>query len=76
MLVLPPRHASPRFSGAPVTSASLQSLCLTRDTQYLVLGASVASVTHTSKELSFQVTLAIRHRGDGGGDCGSRGQRC
>ncbi|NXL84452.1 MIS factor, partial [Alectura lathami] len=46
--------------------AQEQSLCLARDTQYLVLGASVAAVTRTSEELSFQVSLAIRHRGDGG----------
>ncbi|XP_035425586.1 muellerian-inhibiting factor [Cygnus atratus] len=46
--------------------AQEQSLCLARDTQYLVLGASVASVTRTSEELSFQASLAIRHRGDGG----------
>ncbi|NXC44535.1 MIS factor, partial [Penelope pileata] len=43
-----------------------QSLCLTRDTQYLVLGASVAAVTRSSEELSFQASLEIRHRGDGG----------
>ncbi|NXK14316.1 MIS factor, partial [Herpetotheres cachinnans] len=43
-----------------------QSLCLARDTQYLVLGAAVASVTRTSEQLSFQATLAIRHRGEGG----------
>ncbi|XP_067168869.1 muellerian-inhibiting factor [Apteryx mantelli] len=42
-----------------------QSLCLSRDTQYLVLGASVASVTRTDEQLSFEVSLAIRHRGDG-----------
>ncbi|XP_050766576.1 muellerian-inhibiting factor [Gymnogyps californianus] len=43
-----------------------QSLCLTRDTQYLVLGATVASVTRTSEQLSFEASLAIRHRGEGG----------
>ncbi|XP_074019817.1 muellerian-inhibiting factor [Numenius arquata] len=43
-----------------------QSLCLARDTQYLVLGATVASVTRTSEELSFQASLAIRRRGEGG----------
>ncbi|KFV74088.1 Muellerian-inhibiting factor, partial [Struthio camelus australis] len=42
-----------------------QSLCLSRDTQYLVLGASVASVTRTDEQLSFEVSLAIRHRGNG-----------
>ncbi|OXB61651.1 hypothetical protein ASZ78_006339 [Callipepla squamata] len=46
--------------------AQEQSLCLTGDTQYLLLGASVAAVTRSSEELSFQVSLAIRHRGDGG----------
>ncbi|NXI97001.1 MIS factor, partial [Psophia crepitans] len=43
-----------------------QSLCLTRDTQYLVLGAAVASVSRTSEQLSFEASLAIRHRGEGG----------
>ncbi|NXJ70823.1 MIS factor, partial [Rostratula benghalensis] len=43
-----------------------QSLCLARDTQYLVLGATIASVTRTSEELSFQASLAIRRRGQGG----------
>ncbi|NXD17289.1 MIS factor, partial [Nothocercus nigrocapillus] len=43
-----------------------QSLCLSRDTQYLVLGASVASVNRTDEQLSFEVSLAIRHRGDAG----------
>ncbi|NXP08909.1 MIS factor, partial [Thinocorus orbignyianus] len=43
-----------------------QTLCLTRDTQYLVLGATVASITRTSEELSFQASLAIRRRGEGG----------
>ncbi|NXR02083.1 MIS factor, partial [Sagittarius serpentarius] len=43
-----------------------QSLCLTRDTQYLVLGAAVASVTRTSEQLGFEASLAIRHRGEGG----------
>ncbi|KAK4807925.1 hypothetical protein QYF61_011790 [Mycteria americana] len=43
-----------------------QSLCLARDTQYLVLGAAVASVTRTSEQLSFEASLAIRHRGEGG----------
>ncbi|NWW48680.1 MIS factor, partial [Pedionomus torquatus] len=43
-----------------------QSLCLARDTQYLVLGATVASVTRSSEELSFQASLAIRRRGEGG----------
>uniref|UniRef100_A0A8C0FPU8 Muellerian-inhibiting factor n=1 Tax=Bubo bubo TaxID=30461 RepID=A0A8C0FPU8_BUBBB len=43
-----------------------QSLCLARDTQYLVLGAAVASVTRTSEQLSFEASLAIRHREEGG----------
>ncbi|NXX07461.1 MIS factor, partial [Larus smithsonianus] len=43
-----------------------QSLCLARDTQYLVLGATVASVARSSEQLSFQASLAIRRRGDGG----------
>ncbi|NWH60948.1 MIS factor, partial [Geococcyx californianus] len=43
-----------------------QSLCLSKDTQYLVLGASVASVTRSSEQLSFEASLAIRHRGEGG----------
>ncbi|NXS40252.1 MIS factor, partial [Balaeniceps rex] len=43
-----------------------QSLCLARDTQYLVLGAAVASVTRSSEQLSFQASLAIRRRGEGG----------
>ncbi|XP_074784203.1 muellerian-inhibiting factor [Athene noctua] len=43
-----------------------QSLCLTRDTRYLVLGAAVASVTRSSEQLSFEASLAIRHRGGAG----------
>uniref|UniRef100_A0A8C4ULT1 Muellerian-inhibiting factor n=1 Tax=Falco tinnunculus TaxID=100819 RepID=A0A8C4ULT1_FALTI len=43
-----------------------QSLCLAGDTQYLVLGAAVASVTRSSEQLSFQAALGIRHRGQGG----------
>ncbi|NXX63464.1 MIS factor, partial [Scopus umbretta] len=43
-----------------------QSLCLTRDTQYLVLGAAVASVTRTNEQLSFQASLEIRRHGEGG----------
>ncbi|NXS59223.1 MIS factor, partial [Brachypteracias leptosomus] len=46
--------------------AQEQSLCLARDTQYLVLGAAVASVTRTDEELSFQASLVIRHRWEGG----------
>ncbi|XP_071583676.1 muellerian-inhibiting factor [Heliangelus exortis] len=43
-----------------------QSICLARDTKYLVLEATVASVTHSSEQLSFQASLAIRRRGEGG----------
>ncbi|NXL38515.1 MIS factor, partial [Glaucidium brasilianum] len=43
-----------------------QSLCLTRDTQYLVLGAAGASITRSSEQLSFEAALAIRHRGRAG----------
>ncbi|XP_068276935.1 muellerian-inhibiting factor [Nyctibius grandis] len=46
--------------------AQEQSFCLTRDTQYLVLAAAVASVTRSSEQLSFEASLAIRHRGEGG----------
>ncbi|NXT27603.1 MIS factor, partial [Syrrhaptes paradoxus] len=47
--------------------AQAQSLCLTGDTRYLVLGAAVASVTRSSQELGFQASLEIRQRGDGAG---------
>ncbi|XP_010564919.1 PREDICTED: muellerian-inhibiting factor [Haliaeetus leucocephalus] len=43
-----------------------QSLCLARDTRYLVLGAAVASVTRSSEQLSFEASLAIRRGGEGG----------
>uniref|UniRef100_A0A8C0B485 Muellerian-inhibiting factor n=1 Tax=Buteo japonicus TaxID=224669 RepID=A0A8C0B485_9AVES len=43
-----------------------QSLCLARDTQYLVLGAAVASVARSSEQLSFEASLAIRRGGEGG----------
>ncbi|XP_074933117.1 muellerian-inhibiting factor [Phalacrocorax aristotelis] len=43
-----------------------QSLCLTRDTQYLVLGAAIASVTRTSEQLSFEASLVIRRHREGG----------
>ncbi|XP_054661525.1 muellerian-inhibiting factor [Grus americana] len=43
-----------------------QRLCLARATQYLVLGAAVASVTRTSEQLSFEASLAIRHRQEPG----------
>ncbi|NXW63168.1 MIS factor, partial [Eurystomus gularis] len=46
--------------------AQEQSLCLARATQYLVLGAAVAAVTRTSEQLSFQASLGIRHRREGG----------
>ncbi|NXJ83728.1 MIS factor, partial [Trogon melanurus] len=43
-----------------------QSLCLTSDTQFLVLGAAVTSVTRSSEQLSFEASLVIRHHGEGG----------
>ncbi|NXH16345.1 MIS factor, partial [Bucco capensis] len=43
-----------------------QSLCLARATQYVVLEATTASVTRSSEQLSFEASLAIRHRGEGG----------
>uniref|UniRef100_A0A8C8SB64 Muellerian-inhibiting factor n=1 Tax=Pelusios castaneus TaxID=367368 RepID=A0A8C8SB64_9SAUR len=43
-----------------------QALCLSRDTRYLLLGASVASANYTHKHLSFDVSLAIWRHGDGG----------
>ncbi|NWY06671.1 MIS factor, partial [Nothoprocta ornata] len=43
-----------------------QSLCLSRDTRYLVLGAAAAAVNRTDEQLSFEVSLALRHRGDAG----------
>ncbi|XP_075632660.1 muellerian-inhibiting factor [Balearica regulorum gibbericeps] len=43
-----------------------QRLCLARATQYLVLGAAVASVTRTSEQLSFEASLAIRQRREPG----------
>ncbi|NXU56297.1 MIS factor, partial [Turnix velox] len=46
--------------------AQEQSFCLTSDTQYLVLGATIESVTRSSEQLSFQASLAIRRRGEGG----------
>ncbi|XP_053905913.1 muellerian-inhibiting factor [Cuculus canorus] len=46
--------------------AQEQSFCLSRDTRYLVLGAAVASVTRSSGQLSFEASLAISHRGEGG----------
>lgn len=45
---------------------SLQTLCLSRDTRYLVLGALVTSVIHTHSQLSFEVSLVVKHLGDGG----------
>ncbi|XP_061871049.1 muellerian-inhibiting factor [Colius striatus] len=43
-----------------------QSLCLSRDTRYLALGAAVASVSRGSERLSFEASLSIRHRGPAG----------
>ncbi|XP_039372165.1 muellerian-inhibiting factor [Mauremys reevesii] len=43
-----------------------QALCLSRDTRYLLLGASVMSAIRSHRQLSFDVSLAIRRPGDGG----------
>ncbi|XP_005504028.2 muellerian-inhibiting factor [Columba livia] len=43
-----------------------QSICPGRGSRYLVLGAAGASVTRSSERLSFEATLVIRHRGEGG----------
>ncbi|NWU92653.1 MIS factor, partial [Upupa epops] len=43
-----------------------QSLCLAKATQYLVLGADVSSITRSSEQLSFEVSLAIRSSREGG----------
>ncbi|XP_038240364.1 muellerian-inhibiting factor isoform X2 [Dermochelys coriacea] len=43
-----------------------QALCLSRDTRYLLLGASVMSAIRSHGQLSFDVSLAIRRPGDGG----------
>ncbi|XP_019412598.1 PREDICTED: muellerian-inhibiting factor [Crocodylus porosus] len=43
-----------------------QTLCLSRDTRYLVLGALVTSVTHMHSQLGFEVSLVVKHPGDGG----------
>uniref|UniRef100_A0A8D0H8K3 Muellerian-inhibiting factor n=1 Tax=Sphenodon punctatus TaxID=8508 RepID=A0A8D0H8K3_SPHPU len=46
---------------------SKQTLCLSRDTRYLVLRASVAAGIHLhGQQLSFEVSLAIWHHGDRG----------
>ncbi|XP_026720950.1 muellerian-inhibiting factor [Athene cunicularia] len=62
----PPPRCLTHVHGAPVSFASGQSLCPTRDTRYLVLGAAAASVTRSSEQLSFEASLAIRHRGGAG----------
>ncbi|NWV61575.1 MIS factor, partial [Malurus elegans] len=61
-----------RGSGRPqellVTGPGLprdQRLCLSRDTQYLVLAAAAASVTRSAEQLRFAASLAI-HGGAGG----------
>uniref|UniRef100_A0A452H8R4 Muellerian-inhibiting factor n=1 Tax=Gopherus agassizii TaxID=38772 RepID=A0A452H8R4_9SAUR len=43
-----------------------QALCLSRDTEYLLLGASVMSAIRSHRQLSFDISLAIRRPGDGG----------
>ncbi|CAM4681110.1 unnamed protein product [Lepidochelys olivacea] len=43
-----------------------QALCLSRDTRYLLLGASVMSAIRSHRQLSFDVSLAIRRPGDRG----------
>ncbi|NXV71389.1 MIS factor, partial [Atlantisia rogersi] len=43
-----------------------QSLCLAGSTRYLALGAVAASVTRSREQLSFQASLAVRQRGEGG----------
>ncbi|NWV21654.1 MIS factor, partial [Origma solitaria] len=43
-----------------------QRLCLSRDTQYLVLAAAAASVTRSAEQLRFSASLAI-HGGAGAG---------
>ncbi|NXX46377.1 MIS factor, partial [Tricholaema leucomelas] len=46
--------------------AQEQVLCLSRATQYLVLGAAVATITRTREQLSFQASLDIRRGREGG----------
>lgn len=48
-------------------SASVQRLCLSRDTQYLALAAAAASVTRSAERLRFSASLAV-HGGTGGRD--------
>ncbi|NXF91074.1 MIS factor, partial [Eubucco bourcierii] len=43
-----------------------QILCLSSATQYLVLGAAVASIARTREQLSFQASLDIRRGREGG----------
>ncbi|XP_067410449.1 muellerian-inhibiting factor [Emydura macquarii macquarii] len=43
-----------------------QAFCLFRDTRYLLLGASVTSAVRAHRQLSFDISLAIRRHGDGG----------
>ncbi|XP_074834150.1 muellerian-inhibiting factor [Carettochelys insculpta] len=43
-----------------------QTLCLTKDTRYLLLRALVTSAIRTPRQLSFHVSLAIRRHGNGG----------
>ncbi|XP_009081309.1 PREDICTED: muellerian-inhibiting factor [Acanthisitta chloris] len=51
--------------GASVSSASVQRLCLSKDTQYLVLGATTDSVARSREQLHFSASLAI-HSSEGG----------
>ncbi|NXT85995.1 MIS factor, partial [Zapornia atra] len=43
-----------------------QSLCLAGSTRYLALGAVAVSVTRSREQLSFETSLAVRQRGEGG----------
>lgn len=58
--------------GVSVSCASVQRLCLSRDTQYLALAASAASVTRSAERLRFLASLTI-HGGAGGTDGGTLG---
>ncbi|NWW74672.1 MIS factor, partial [Climacteris rufus] len=60
--VRPPGMSHPRPS---VASAPVQRLCLSRDTQYLVLAAAAAAVTRGAEQLRFSASLELR--GSAGG---------
>lgn len=64
-----PAMSHPR-PGVSVSCASVQRLCLSRDTQYLALAAAAASVTRSSERLRFSASLTI-HGGAGGRDGGT-----